>query len=70
MSDKIKTPEDLLVANSSVNRSTDNSPLKRGVIPRMFGHGGTFRDTGARLKHFENVRGPESRTTEMEVAGL
>lgn len=30
----------------------------------MFGEAGTFRDTGARLNHIENKRGPESCTTE------
>lgn len=58
MTDKIKTPDDLLafLGSSQGNRT----PQKKGITPRMFGLNGTFRDTGARLKHVENKRGPES----------
>lgn len=36
----------------------------------MFGVNGTFRDTGARLKHIENLRAPESCTTEKDLMSM
>jgi hypothetical protein len=51
MNDKIKTPADLIaflgVKDSNKAPLTIKSPSNR-----MFGLNGTFRDTGAPLKHF------------------
>jgi hypothetical protein len=67
MTDKIKTPEDLLAflnPGQTAASAERSAPIKRGIVPRMFGHSGTFRDTGARLNHVENKRGPQSCVTE------
>ena len=49
MTARIKTAEDLVsfLANKKVPVTT------KATSHRMFGFAGSFRDTGARLKHFE-----------------
>jgi len=51
MTDKIKTPQDLI---SFLGLKESTKPLTtKAVTNRMFGLNGTFRDTGARLKHLQ-----------------